>query len=66
MFFILSRFNNTKVSVSRRIIVHLTIIYKLEMSKKKKINKISHPHQHKREKKSDKKDHETFVVGEEM
>lgn len=36
------------------------------MSKKKKINKGSHPHPHKRDKKDTKKDHETFIVGEEL
>lgn len=36
------------------------------MSKKKKINKDSHPNPHKRERKDTKKDHETFVVGEEL
>jgi ribonuclease R len=36
------------------------------MSKKKKINKGSQSHPHKREKKDSKKDHETFIVGEEL
>ena len=36
------------------------------MSKKKKINKESHHQPHKREKKATKKDHDTFVVGEEL
>jgi ribonuclease R len=36
------------------------------MSKKKKINKGSHPNPHKRAKKDTKKDHDTFIVGEEL
>ncbi len=36
------------------------------MSKKKKINKTPHTNPHKREKKEAKKDHETFIVGEEL
>ncbi len=36
------------------------------MSKKKKINKPAHSHPHKRDKKNTKKDHETFLVGEEL
>ncbi len=37
------------------------------MSKKKKINKgAHHPHPHKRDKKDSKKDHNTFIVGEEL
>ena len=36
------------------------------MSKKKKINKSSNTHPHKRDKKNSKKDHETFIVGEEL
>ena len=36
------------------------------MSKKKKINKGSQSHPHKRDKKDSKKDHETFIVGEEL
>ena len=36
------------------------------MSKKKKINKTSHNNPHKREKKSEHKDHGTFIVGEEL
>ncbi len=36
------------------------------MSKKKKINKGSHPNPHKRAKKNTKKDHDTFIVGEEL
>ncbi len=36
------------------------------MSKKKKINKGSHPNPHRRDKKDTKKDHDTFIVGEEL
>lgn len=36
------------------------------MSKKKKINKAGHPNPHKREKKDSKKNHDTFIVGEEL
>lgn len=36
------------------------------MAKKKKINKEHHPHPQKREKKTSSKDHDTFLVGEEL
>lgn len=42
------------------------MLYFYNMSKKKKINKTKHTHSHKRDKKDTKKNHEIFLVGEEL